>query len=432
MTRPEQAEKLPRNIGLWGIWLLTVNGLIGAGIFGLPSGAASLAGGYSPAAFLVCALVMLPVVLCFAEAGSYFRSTGGPIRYSTEAFGPFVGFQAGWLLYVSRLASLAANSVLLVDSVGFFWAGATAGTGRFAALASIWFSLVFLNVIGSVRAIRSLAVLTAAKLTALLLLVGMGIAYFGRDLLPNAQTEVPAAGEFAAATLLLIYAYAGFESVGIPAGETRRPSRDIPIALLLGLGSVALVYVAIQMVSIAAVPDIAASTSPLLDVANALMGPVGSFILMLGVVASVGGNLLGGMFATPRLSYAIALDGNLPKWFGAVHPRFLTPANSTVLFGSLAFVLAVYGSFIWLAAAAVVSRLFVYAVISVSIPRLRKRHADREGFVLPGGYAVPALAIAACAWLLLQVSRNSLLAAALAMVLGSVLYAVARRRSSSA
>ncbi len=193
----------------------------------------------------------------------------------------------------------------------------------------------------------------------------------------------------------------------------------------------ALVYVAIQMVSIAAVPDIAASTSPLLDVANALMGPVGSFILMLGVVASVGGNLLGGMFATPRLSYAIALDGNLPKWFGAVHPRFLTPANSTVLFGSLAFVLAVYGSFIWLAAAAVVSRLFVYAVISVSIPRLRKRHADREGFVLPGGYAVPALAIAACAWLLLQVSRNSLLAAALAMVLGSILYAVARRRSSS-
>ena len=288
MTRPEQPEKLPRNIGLWGIWLLTVNGLIGAGIFGLPSGAASLAGGYSPAAFLVCALVILPVVLCFAEAGSYFRSTGGPIRYSTEAFGPFVGFQAGWLLYVSRLASLAANSVLLVDSVGFFWVGATAGTGRFAALASIWFSLVFVNVIGSVRAIRSLAVLTAAKLTALLLLVGVGIAYFGRDLLPNAQTEVPAAGEFAAATLLLIYAYAGFESVGIPAGETRRPSRDIPIALLLGLGSVALVYVAIQMVSIAAVPDIAASTSPLLDVANALMGPVGAFILMLGVVASVG------------------------------------------------------------------------------------------------------------------------------------------------
>jgi amino acid transporter len=88
-------EKLPRNLGLWGIWMLVVNGLIGAGIFGLPSGAAALAGEYSILIYAFCALLILPVILCFAELGSYFRGTGGPIKYGTLAFGPFIGFQGG-------------------------------------------------------------------------------------------------------------------------------------------------------------------------------------------------------------------------------------------------------------------------------------------------------------------------------------------------
>ncbi len=79
----ESQERLPRSLGLWGIWLLAVNGLIGAGIFGLPSGTASLAGEYSPLIYVLCALLMLPIVLCFAELASNFRNTGGPMRYST-------------------------------------------------------------------------------------------------------------------------------------------------------------------------------------------------------------------------------------------------------------------------------------------------------------------------------------------------------------
>ena len=160
---------------------------------------------------------------------------------------------------------------------------------------------MFLNVIGSTSAIRSLAVLTVGKLGVLLLLVVSGIAYLGSDLLPNIQSDVPSVGEFGAAALLLIYAFVGFESAVIPAGKSRRPARDIPVALLLVLGGVALLYVLIQMVSMEAVPDIAASTSPLLDVANALIGPMGASVLILGVVASVGGNYLRGAFAAPPL-----------------------------------------------------------------------------------------------------------------------------------
>ena len=115
--------------------MLVVNGLIGAGIFGLPSGAAALAGEYSVLVYAFCALLILPIILCFAELGSYFRGTGGPIRYGTLAFGPFIGFQGGWLYYLARLISFSANTVLLTDSIAYFIAGAGTGTGRIISLA---------------------------------------------------------------------------------------------------------------------------------------------------------------------------------------------------------------------------------------------------------------------------------------------------------
>ncbi len=423
---PNSSEKLTRTLGAWGVGLLAINGLIGAGIFGLPSGAASLAGEYSPAVYVLCALLILPIVLCFSEAASYVRGTGGPIRYADEGFGPFFGFQTGWLLYVSSATGLAANSVLLVDNIGFFWSGAATGTGRILLLALVWIILTGLNAIGSVRAIRALAVLTVLKLAVLLLLVGAGVAYFGSGVLPDIRSDVPPAGAFGAAALLLVYAFAGFESAVIPGGETRRPARDMPAGLLWTLGGVAVLYVLIQLVSMRAVPGLALSTTPLLDVADALMGPAGPVILMFGVVVSVGGNLLRGAFTNPRATYALALDRRLPGWFGAVHERFHTPLNSIVFFGTLSFILAAQGSFIWLATASVVPRLVVYAVVSAATPRLRRAYAGQEGFVLPWGPMVPWIAVAVSLGLLSVAEWGAFGTTLLIMGTGAILYRMAR------
>ena len=179
---------------------------------------------------------------------------------------------------------------------------------------------------------------------------------------------VPPQGiDLGAAILLLIYAYVGFESAVVPAGEARDPKRDMPRGLLLGLLAVALLYVMIQLVSMTAVPGIAASKTPLLDVAAALVGPIGAGLLMLGVAASVAANLVGTTFATPRVSYALALDGSLPAWFGRVHPRFLTPANSILMYGAISFAMALFGSFRWLAASSVVTRLLLYSLTCVAL-----------------------------------------------------------------
>lgn len=422
-------EKLPRNLGLWGIWMLVVNGLIGAGIFGLPSGAAALAGEYSVLVYAFCALLILPIILCFAELGSYFRGTGGPIRYGTLAFGPFVGFQGGWLYYLARLISFSANTVLLTDSIAYFIEGAGTGTGRIISLAVICVALSVINVLGSVESIRSMTLFTVIKFAVLILLPLGGFILLGSEVIPSFDSPTPPSADLGAAALLLIYAFVGFEGAVVPAGEAKRPERDMPLGLLLGLAVVAVLYMLIQLVSQAAVPDLANSKTPLLDVSATLFGPTGAIVLIIGVAASVLANLVSSMFSATRVTYALSLEKSLPRWFGEVHSRYLTPANSVVFFGIAAFLLAAFGSFTVLAAMTVLSRLFLYGMSCAAIPKLRPQFRGEGRFILKGGYAIPVLGIAACVWLMLQVSERSIWMTAIFVGIGSILYWVGKRQS---
>ncbi len=422
-------EKLPRNLGLWGIWMLVVNGLIGAGIFGLPSGAAALAGEYSVLVYAFCALLILPIILCFAELGSYFRGTGGPIRYGTLAFGPFIGFQGGWLYYLARLISFSANTVLLTDSIAYFIAGAGTGTGRIISLAVICVGLSVINVLGSIESIRSMTLFTVIKFAVLILLPLGGFILLGSEVIPSFESSIPASENLGAAALLLIYAFVGFEGAVVPAGEAKRPERDMPLGLLLGLAVVAVLYMVIQLVSQAALPDLANSKTPLLDVSASLFGPVGAIVLMVGVAASVLANLVSSMFSATRVTYALSLEKSLPRWFGEVHSRYLTPANSVVFFGIAAFLLAAFGSFKVLAAMTVLSRLFLYGMSCAAIPKLRSQFRGEGRFILKGGYLIPILGIGACLWLMLQVSERSIWMTAIFIGIGSLMYWVGKRQS---
>lgn len=423
-------EKLPRKLTAWGLWLLVVNGFVGAGIFGLPGGAAALAGDYSVWIYLLCALLMLPVILCFAELGSFFKGTGGPVRYGTEAFGSFIGFQAGWLFYVARIISFSANSVLLAESIGFFYEPASAGTGRVIALAVIIGSLTLINVLGSSESIRSLALFTILKFAVLILLVFGGLLLIGPDVVPSFENPVPPVRDLGAAALLLIYAFVGFEGAVVPAGEAKNPRRDMPIALLAGLGSVVLLYMFIQLVSQAAVPDLASSESPLLDASSVLFGNAGAVILMIGLVTSVTGNLVSTIFSTPRLTYALAFDGSLPEWFGKVHPKLKTPANSIVFFGVFAFIGAAAGSFIFLAAMTVLSRLFLFIITCAAVPVLRPRFKKHEQRLSIRAFIIPLMGILACVWLMFQVTFTSIWLTAAFIAGGTGLYWLGRRENN--
>lgn len=432
MSTHSRPEPLTRQLSALGVWLLVINGIIGAGIFGLPAEAARLAGGFSPWVFVICAAAMLPVMLSFAELASHFDGTGGPVRYAGSAFGPLVGFQAGWAFYIARLTAYSANAVLLVSAIGFFWPAADQPGMRLALLFLVCGGLTLVTVIGTRDAMRSLGVLTLLKFLPLIALVGYGLVQLPDAMLESVQVALPADTDLGAVVLLVFYAFVGFESGLVPAGEARDPRRDMPRALFWAIGVAALLYFGLQTVSLAVLPDLATTQRPLVEVGGELFGPAGAMLMMAGLVASVGGNLAGSSFSTPRVTYALALDGHLPAWFARVPARFGTPAVSIMVYGTAAFLLAAGGSFVWLAGLSVLTRVLIYIACIAALPHLRGQPAQAPGVLrLPGGWLIPGLAVLICLGLLTQVKAMDVLATALLLAVGSALYALARPRGAA-
>src|SRR6476661_2546351 len=141
-------RSLVRGIRRWDLVAVTINGIIGAGIFGLPSKVYLLIGGYSLLAFVACALVVMLIILCFAEVGSRFEETGGPYLYAREAFGPTVAFEIGWLIWLARLTAFAANCNLLVNYLTYFWTGATSTFWKPTIIISVVIVLTVINILG--------------------------------------------------------------------------------------------------------------------------------------------------------------------------------------------------------------------------------------------------------------------------------------------
>jgi amino acid transporter len=393
----------------------------------MPAKVAALTGSYGPLIFLVCGLVLVPIALSFAEVASQFRGTGGPILYSRAAFGPLAGFQTGWAFYVARVSAIGANVVLLVNYLGWFWEGAASGVMRVVLLFVLVGGFTWVNVVGSQHAMRSVGALTVLKFVPLLVLVAVGTAHLDAAALPFGKA-LPPLGDIGSSTVLVVYAFVGWENVLVPAGEARNPTRDMPRALLTALGMAIVLYVLIQMVCMSALPGLAASERPLVDVGEALLGPAGALLLSLGVIVSIGGNLAAGMFSIPRITYALARERLLPSWFGIVHPRYHTPITSVLLLGGVAFGLACVGSFTWLAEISVLARLLIYLSGVLAVPRLRRLpDVPAAALRLPGGATIPIRGAIVCVALMTQVRHGAIVATAVFLAIGSVLYLITRR-----
>ncbi len=424
------ASGLQREIGKLGFGAIVLNGTIGAGIFALPAIAAEKTGLFSPWMFFICGLLIMTVVLSMARAASFFSSTGGPTTYVTHAFGKFAGFQMGWLFTLSRIAAFAANINLMVTYASWFWEPLSSGMGRAITTTVVSLLLIYVNVIGVKRGLAALFVITALKLIPLSLIILLGITKINPEIFIAA--DLPVFEGLGDTILVLLYAFVGFEASVIPAGEARNPRRDIPWALVKTTIFIGIFYFLIQLVSISVVPGIGGSKTPLTDVAMALMGTAGAGFLVLGAVFSITGNLSAMMLSAPRIFYAMAHDDRtLPAWFGAIHPRFHTPAHSIIFLGLFALMLALSGSFVWLAAMSTVVRLMVYAGCILALPRLQKTIEQVEGqFRLPGGFAIPAIALVLSLWLMTHASVESWLMTGTFAVLGGVFYVVTRRRAA--
>lgn len=424
-------ESLRRDLTRTGIGLLVVNGLIGAGIFGLPSEAARLVGGFSPWLFVICGIVMATVMLSFAQAASYFDATGGPILYTWTAFGPFVGFQTGWILYVGRATSIAANVNLLATYLGSLIPGADVGPGRLAVLVLTVIVFTAINFVGVKSSVGTIAVITILKLAPLVVLILVGVTWIRGDaVVPDG---LPSYTNFGEAMLLIVYAFIGFEGALIPAGETRQPERSIPIALIVTGLATTVLYVLVQSVAASVLPDLASSKRPLADAAGAIFGTVGVLAITIAAAVSILGNTAASMLTAPRMTYAMARYGTLPTPLAAVHERFLTPHVSILLYGVLTLGLALSGTFAWLAGMSSLARIIGYGLCIATLPRLKARFGDRPGALrLPGGMVIPILAFFVCTWLVMQTKLDAVLVTAGFVAAGTLMYALSQRRGSPA
>ena len=421
-TKADQENVLNRAIGKLGFGAININSVIGAGIFGLPAVVAAKAGYFSPWAFLLGGALVFTIVLSFARAASMFRSTGGAIVYASHAFGPFVGFQTGWLAYLARVTAMGANTNLLVTYASWFWAPLDGDPWRAIALTVLISTLTWLNVAGVKNSVGITYIFTVLKLVPLSLLILFGLGKVDVGMLMHGA-DLPEFGKLGEIILVLLYAYVGFEGTVVNAGEGKSPRKDLPGALINTIIFIGLFYFLIQLVTMFTLPGLATSSAALADTAFVLFGRAGAAMLIMGAVFSIGGNLSASLLSAPRMTYALARDGTMPRWFAGVHTHYRTPHHSIWFYGFLCLAMALSGSFIWLAVMSTLVRLLTYMVCIAALPILEKTTEAYEGqFTIPGGLLIPVIAFGICIWLLTHASADAWLTMLAFFVAGSGLY----------
>jgi len=420
-----------RAIGWLSLTAIAVNGMVGGGILILPANMAQLLGGNSLLAYVLAGTAVVLVALCFAEAGSMFEGSGGPYLYTREAFGRFAGFQAAILLTLSRVAGAAAISNAFSAYAGFLWPVLGAGSGRAAAITLVFAALTLVNYLGIRPGVWTINLLTVGKLLPLLAFCAIGLFHLGAPPPASALTAV----SLQQASLLLIYAFGGFEFASIPSEEVIQPRRTLPVVILASVSSVVLLYLVIQWVAMRTLPGLAASHAPLAEAAQLFLGPAGGLLLAAGAVLSTTGTNSASILVGSRMLYALGRSGDLPAAFARLHPRHRTPVVSTLLFAAAAWIAALIGSFSELAALGALSRVLYYTATCAAVPVLRRKQiAASRAFTLPGGWTVPALALGVCAWLLAGSTLQQAAITAAAMFAGTILYGIsgATRKSRAA
>ncbi len=405
--KKETQPGLVRAIGRWSLAALMLNSIIGGGIFGLPSIVAGLVGGGAPYAYLLAAAGMGVIVACFAEVASQFQGAGGPYLYARAAFGRLVGVEIAWLTWLARLAASAGVANLFVIYGAEFWPNIRDFLPRLLTLTLLLGFLATVNYRGVRGGAHLSDFFAVAKLLPLSVFIGVGIfsvypAHFRANFSAGG-------GAWLQAVLLLVFAFGGFEGALIPMSEAREPRRDAPFVLFATLAATTLVYTLAQVVVTGVLSAPQQTDRPLADAARQFLGPLGAALIATGALISMYGNLSATMLYGPRLTFALAEQGDFPRVFEAVHPRFCTPYVSIVAFTLLAWVLAVAGSFRWNVTISAVARLFTYATTCGALPVLRKRQPGADALRLPAGSVWAFLGVAFCAVLIGRTGSGELL-----------------------
>jgi APA family basic amino acid/polyamine antiporter len=417
----EQTAKLVRTVGFWGLVAMCINAVVGSGVFLLPSESYKLLGPFSLWAPLLFAVPVFILVLCFAEAASHFSEPGGAYLYARSAFGDFVGFETGWMNWIARLTSLASLSNGFVLALALFWPSLKTSVPRAIVITTSILLLAAIHYVGVRYGAASIYVFTAGKLVPLIGFIILALVMWKSNPIPQSLTLPGAQTKWVDAALFMLFAYAGFENLGVPAGEFKNPRRDLPLALLAGTLAIATIYVLVQLGAMSALPDLSQTDTPIASAASSLIGSAGGIIVTIGALMSMAGTNSGTMLEGSRMLFALSLGRKMGP-VSYVHPRFHTPTVAIAIHSVVALIFALTGSFAKLALLSAVARLTTYLATSLAVPKLRKLN---EGFRTPG-LVVPILGTLVALAFVVSLDAWKLLAGAIALAAGAVVYLLTR------
>lgn len=423
---------LVRSLGRWSITGLVLNGIIGSSVFVLPGPLADRLGWMSLAAWALAAACCATMILCFAEVASRFSGTGGAYLFTRVAFGPFVGLQVGWLSYFVRAITAAVQANVFSTYLAGFWPWAGTRLGGITTTTLFIGFLAAVNVRSVISGARVSNGFALVKVTPLVVFGVLGLIWIASGKgVPVTIPAEPSLSTWLEVLLLLMFAYGGFESAVIPLSEARNPRRDAPLALLGGLGLVALLYLLAQLTVLATLSDPGATNRPLAESARMLLGDTGAAIITVAALISVYGWLASNMLTVPRLSMAMAERGDFPAFFARVHPVFRTPWVSILFFAAVSWTLANQAGLLQNLSLASVSRLFVYGLVCAALPVLRGKEGSDVPpplFRAPMGTALAVIGVAVSLALATRINLREATTLGLTVALATTYWLVSRRR----
>ncbi len=421
-------SKLKRSLTLTDVVALGINGVIGQGIFLLPGLAAARLGPASIVSLALAGLLCFLLAICFAEVGSRFRSTGGAYIYAREAFGDFVGFEVGWMTCCVAVISWAALANGFTVVLAHFIPGVDQGWVQKITAIGLMFALMGVNLFGAKAGAKVSTFFSIAKLIPLTLFIVVGLLHIDTSLFtpfsPHGYSDL------AGTTLLIMYAYVGFETLVVPAGEMANPQRAVPLALVTVMTIVAIVYILVLTVAVGTLPELAGHGNPVAAASARIMGPIGGGIVAVGIVISVFGTNSGAALVSPRRFYALAERGDLPRSIAETNPKTGAPTRAIVLCFALSALLSLTGTFKELAILAVIARFLQYIPTCLAAIVLRRNDESDEpidSFRLPFGPVIPILSVALCIWLMVNTAPDRLIKGGIAVLVGVPLYFLAKK-----
>ena len=421
-------RNLARDLGVSHAGAIVVGTIIGSGIFLVPSEMMQAAGSASLVylAWVVGGLLSFFGAMTYAELGALKPQAGGEYVYVRDAYGPLPGFLYAWTWFlIAKPASIASITTALIRILGTFPAFGFLSTtllehplhltwGQLFAIAATLL-ITFLNYLGVKKAGDFQLVFTLLKIGMILLIVAVGFSYSGGSMANFSSTFVGAKGGlagFMAALVAALWAYDGWNDLTMVAGEVKQPERNLPLALIFGMGIVAALYLLVNGAVQYAMPAaaIAASPRPASDAVSLVLGSSGARLVAAGMAISMLVTLNGTIMSGARVPFAVARDGYFFRALGEVHPRFRTPSVALLLQAALAVILLLAGgSFKQFFSLAIFAEWLFYMIAGSTVFVFRQREPNAARSYRVWGYpAVPALFIFASAVLLYFTFKENL------------------------